>query len=513
MAPAQTAGGHHAHSPLSRRSERRQPEHTALYQVVARHWPAFREQAEEAGGLPKFVTTEFDEYLRCGVLEHGFLRLACTSCGHERLVGFSCKRRGFCPSCLGRRMTDSALHLTESVFPKVMVRQWVCSLPWGLRALLGYDRRLCSLVLRAFTEEVQRSLKRRAKKVLGLIGVALAHTAGITFIQRFDSALRLNVHFHSLFLDGVYIEQGEGSLEFCELAEPTPEQVADVARRTARRVADALRKAGKSLTPELDTDHEDTDAFAESQAALALCYASAARGVDITGERAGQPSLRLIDQDIVQRSEPAAVVQGVNVHAATVVDGRDRKRLERLCRYLARPPIAQDRLELLADGRVQYTLKKAWRDGTRAIVLEPHGLIARLCAMIPPPRFNMIRFHGLFAPAAKRRAQVVPQKDCLSLTDTSPAELARARQMGLFGRDELAPRRRPWAHLLRHVFLVDVTVCPDCGGRMKWLELATETRDILRILADLGIAPRGPPNRPHNDPAPWSTPRQLPLPF
>src|SRR5690606_9979748 len=77
-----------------------------------------------------------------------------------------------------------------------------------------------------------------------------------------------------------------------ELAEPTPEQVADVARRTARRVADALRKAGKSLTPEFDTDHEDTDAFAESQAALALCYASAARGVDITGERAGQPSLR-----------------------------------------------------------------------------------------------------------------------------------------------------------------------------------------------------------------------------
>src|SRR5690606_34905035 len=168
----------------------------------------------------------------------------------------SCKRRGFCPSCLGRRMTDSALHLTESVFPKVMARQWVCSLPWGLRALLGYDRRLCSLVLRAFTEEVQRSLKRRAKKVLGLIGVALAHTAGITFIQRFDSALRLNVHFHSLFLDGAYIEQSDGSLEFCELAEPTPEQVADVARRTARRVADALRKAGKSLTPEFDTDHE-----------------------------------------------------------------------------------------------------------------------------------------------------------------------------------------------------------------------------------------------------------------
>src|SRR5690606_30033645 len=70
-----------------------------------------------------------------------------------------------------------------------------------------------------------------------------------------------------------------------------------------------------------------------------------------------------------------------------------------------------------------------------------------------------------------------------------------------------------WAHLLRHVFLVDVTVCPDCGGRMKWLEFATETRDILRILAELGIAPRGPPPVAHNHPAAWSAPRQLRLPF
>jgi hypothetical protein len=83
---------------------------------------AFREQAEDNGGLPRFVTKEVDEYLRCGLLEYGFVRLACTACGHERLVAFSCKRRGFCPSCLGRRMTDTALHLTEKVFPKVMVR-------------------------------------------------------------------------------------------------------------------------------------------------------------------------------------------------------------------------------------------------------------------------------------------------------------------------------------------------------------------------------------------------------
>ena len=150
-----------AHAAL--RSERRRPEETVLYQVVQQaHWGEFCERAEESGGLPAFVTREVDEYLTYGILERGFLRLACLSCGHGRLVGFSCKRRGFCPSCLGRRMTDTATHLAENVFPPQMVRQWVCSLPWKLRSLLGYYKALCAQVLAAFTQEVQRSLRHRA---------------------------------------------------------------------------------------------------------------------------------------------------------------------------------------------------------------------------------------------------------------------------------------------------------------------------------------------------------------
>ncbi len=91
-----------------------------------------------------------------------------------------------------------------------------------LRALLGYDKTLCSEVLRAFTDEVGRSLRRRAKKVLGLVSVSEAHTGGITICQRFDSALRPGVHFHPLFLDGVHVECDDGSLEFHELPEPSP---------------------------------------------------------------------------------------------------------------------------------------------------------------------------------------------------------------------------------------------------------------------------------------------------
>src|SRR5207247_10508911 len=106
----------------------------------------------------------------------------------------------------------------------------------------------------------------------------------------------------------------------------------------------------------------------------------------------------------------AAEGMGVNVHAKVAVDGRDRERLERVCRYLARPPIAQERLELRADRRVTYTMKKPWRDGTRAIVLSPMDLVARLCAMVPPPGFHMIRFHGVLAAHAVARAELLPPR-------------------------------------------------------------------------------------------------------
>nr|EKY0577500.1 transposase zinc-binding domain-containing protein [Pseudomonas aeruginosa] len=79
--------------------------------------------------LPEYVREEFETYLRCGVLEHGFLRVVCEHCRAERLVAFSCKKRGFCPSCGARRMAESARHLVEEVFGPRPVRQWVLSFP------------------------------------------------------------------------------------------------------------------------------------------------------------------------------------------------------------------------------------------------------------------------------------------------------------------------------------------------------------------------------------------------
>jgi len=115
-----------------------QPEKTLLYQLVSSYYPAFTEYlAREGKVLPNYVQREFEAYLKCGRLEHGFLRVRCENCHEERLVAFSCKRRGFCPSCGARRMAESAALLEDEVFPHQPVRQWVLSFPFQLRFLFA----------------------------------------------------------------------------------------------------------------------------------------------------------------------------------------------------------------------------------------------------------------------------------------------------------------------------------------------------------------------------------------
>ena len=114
----------------------RDPSHTVLYKVIAEHLETFLASFHddpEATGLPAYVQQEFYDFLRCGILAHGFLRLGCDTCKQELLVPFSCKRRGFCPSCAGRRMAQTAAHLVACVIPWVPTRQWVVSVPVPLR--------------------------------------------------------------------------------------------------------------------------------------------------------------------------------------------------------------------------------------------------------------------------------------------------------------------------------------------------------------------------------------------
>ncbi|MBX3246279.1 MAG: transposase [Myxococcales bacterium] len=126
-------------------------------------------------------------------------------------------------------MSDVVAHLVDEVLPEEPIRQWVCSLPWSLRYAMAYDRRLCAPVLGAFIRALTRSLRRRAKRHLELRSVDEAQVGAVTFIQRSDSALRLDVHFHTLALDGVYVRDAQGALVFHALPPPNGDEVAEVA--------------------------------------------------------------------------------------------------------------------------------------------------------------------------------------------------------------------------------------------------------------------------------------------
>ena len=180
------------------------------------------------------------------------------------------------------------------------MRQWVCSLPFQLRYLLGYDRVLCAAVLRAFAVELSASYRRRAKREHGLKSVSTLHTGSVTFVQRVDSALRLNVHAHVLSLDGVYLRQGSRSapeaLSWLSLAEPTTVDVQALTERTAARVERVLRSHGRYPGDEHHDDGADeADALAQDQPALAACYqASPSGGALLLGAQAGKPPQRVV---------------------------------------------------------------------------------------------------------------------------------------------------------------------------------------------------------------------------
>jgi hypothetical protein len=372
----------------------RRPEELLLHRVVLDHWATFVARASARGGhLPRFVDRELRKFVECGVLALGLVRVRCAACGHDRAVPFSCKGRGFCPSCGGRRMAEIAARLVDDVLPRVPIRQWVLSLPRPLRYRIAYDARLCSAVLAVYVRAVFGWLRRRARRA----GVRDGQPGAVTLVQRFGSAVNLNLHYHTLVLDGVYRER-DGAATFWPLPPPTQRDVEKVCAAIARRVHRLLVRRG--------IESDAPDPLAENEPLLASISAASIQSLIATGDRAGAPVARVGDQVEVdetpsRRGPLCAEVRGFSLQAAVAVPANDRSRLERLVRYVARPPIAAERLSLLGDGRLAYELKKKWSDGTTHVMFRPEELIEKLVALVPAPHKNLIRYHGVLRPAAR----------------------------------------------------------------------------------------------------------------
>ncbi len=472
----------------SRSYVRRSPEQGVLHHVVREHLRTFLwelDRHDEQRGAPLFVKREFQRFVRCGVLAHGFARFRCTGCGTDRLVAFSCKGRGFCPSCGGRRMTERAAHLIDHVLPHAPVRQWVLSLPFELRYRLAWDHALCRAVLAVYTRALLGFYRKRAKAS----GHRDGRTGTVTVIQRFGGALNLNVHFHTLAVDGVFVREPNGSLRFVAAKAPTDEEVEALLGVIRTRVLRLLVRRGLLC-------EEPEESLDESEAPpLHALYAASVRQRVAMGRRAGATVLRLGDAPTVTAAPPKrrrqARLGGFDLHANTSVRAKNRPKLERLCRYLLRPPVAKDRLSFAPDGSVLLRLKTPWRDGTSHIALQPLELLEKLAALIPRPYVNLIVYHGVLAPNAKWRGEVVAFGR--TRVESEPSASSATKVAGSYN--------RTWAELMRRGLDIDVLQCPDCGGRLRFVAailLSSVTRRILRHLSlpsdPVELAPaRAPP--------------------
>lgn len=409
---------------------RRAPEKSVLHEAFRRGF------AEVSEWLPARVKREVVSYLRCGDVRYGFVEVTCDGCRESRLVAFSCKGRGWCPSCTTRRAIETGA-LVEALVPRVAHRQWTLSVPFSVRVAVvkqpGLLKRLEVWLVKAVWH-AQRVKARRLGAKGRLTG------GGVCFWQWFGSRLQLTPHLHLLVPEAVWTSAGDA----VEVPAPDDAEVLGILQRV-------LRRAAKHWP-------DDVTAWAEDE-------------YQAMQHEAVQSTLGLHDAPtpVARRKHLVAVAHGFSLHAGTAVHGNDRAGLERLARYGARGPVAECRLTRLDDGRYQYTPKKG-----HSFVVTAEDLVRRLVALAPPPRRHLTSFHGVYAPNARLRPHVTRRPDVPESTPT-PTKKPKTK------------RRLDWATLHQHTFGTDVLRCPTCGGRRRLRALFATWAKAEARLAKLGV--------------------------
>jgi hypothetical protein len=474
---------------------RRQPEKTALYKVMQEHLLTFEQEwTDKSDGrtLPTFVTEELHKFLDCGILARGFAHLFCHTCHEHYAVAFSCKARAVCPTCLGRRMNEGAFNLVDHVLPNVPLRQFVVTVPFPLRFPLAFDGKLLGQVVRIFTDTIAGWYRRRHTDR----GLPTGESGAVTVIQRANSDLRLNPHLHTVFLDGVYSPDGDGKGQmFHPAPAPTQNEVETLVCRASKRILRFLQRRAVITLVTAPGDSEVTvvtdETMGEKDPLLARLLAAATAGAAPAGPANKRKTIRIVldpDDRPVAKGTLCAQTQGFNLHAATKVAANDKQGRLTLCKYILRPPLANDRLKILDDGNVRLDFKKPWSDGTTSVELEPLALIARLAALVPPPKRHTVRYFGVLSSHAASRSEVVP----------SPAEPAEPTPTEP-DKPKNTSRYICWSELLRRTFGFEI-VCSECHSQLRLIALI-KTEDIAKkILKAMHLPSDVPQLRPARPP-------------
>ena len=159
---------------------------------------------------------------------------------------------------------------------------------------------------------------------------------------------------------------------------------------------------------------------------------------------------------------------------ATRVAANDKQGRLTLCRYILRPPLANDRLKIVDDSHVRLDFKKPWSDGTTSVDLHPLALIARLAALVPPPKRHLVRYFGVLSSHAASRSQVVPAP-----AEPTPAPTEKDKPAG-------KSRYIPWAELLRKTFGFEL-LCSKCKGPLRLVALIKSEEVARRILTAMHL--------------------------
>jgi len=397
-------------------------------------------------------------------------------------------QRGFCPSCAGRRMAQTAAHLVECVMPWVPTRQWVVSVPMPLRYWMASSQDLTATVHTIIRTTIGQYYVNQA--VTRGVPRGKVQPGSVTFIQRFGSAINLNLHFHVVFLEGVYLDRTDQGLKpwFVKCEPPSDAAIATVLQKISHRVIRTLRRLGY-LEARMDAAVATTyDPLLDNEPELARTMAASVTQRIAFGERAGEKVRHIGSGFGYEGERPAltgprcASVHGFSLHANTEIPAHRRDQLERLIRYTARGAVSLERLTEDDNGDLVYMFTRPWSDGTTGIKLSPLELLEKLAALVPLPRVHLVRYGGCLAPHSTLRAAIIPTP----------------RQQGVDG--EEAKTGTPywhWARLLGRVFHLDMATCPFCRrGSLRIIAAITQESVITRILRHLQLASLPPPIAP-----------------
>jgi hypothetical protein len=321
-----------------------------------------------------------------------------------------------------------------------------------------------------------------------------AKSGAVTLIQRFGGSLNLNIHFHQLFVDGCYeLNDKNEPIDFWVASPPTVKEIEEVLTKIIHKITKYLERQKIIIRDDNDGEFQipipDEDTLSKLQA-TSVTYRFA------TGKSKGKKAIVLksvTDTDHSATNGLVAKNSGFSLHAGVATKAHERDRLEKICRYIARPAVSEERLSTDDYGTVVYRFKKPWDDGTTALKLTPMELMERLVALVPRPRVHLTRYHGVLGPHYKHRKQIAPKPPELKVVGQEQDNID-PKQL------ELKKKNIPWARLLARVFNIDVETCSKCGGKMKIIAAIEDPKVIRKILEHMGLETKPPPLYPARGP-------------